>query len=73
MMAVGYDRPGHGWFRRGQPARQRATCRRTAGVRQMLATPDLTSGPMFYRFRDRKRWPQRSNYGGVADFDDQLR
>ena len=28
-------RPGRGWFRRGQPARRRATYNRTAGVRQM--------------------------------------
>jgi transposase len=47
-------RPGHGWFRRGQPARRRATYTRTHGVRQMLAALDLATGQMFYRFRDRK-------------------
>jgi transposase len=34
-------RPGHGWFRRGQPARLRATYTRTHGVRQMFAALDL--------------------------------
>ncbi len=51
-------RPGHGWFPRGRPARQRATYTRTAGVRHMFAALDLASGQMFYRFRDRKRWPE---------------
>ena len=60
-------RPGHGWFRRGQPARLRATYNRHAGVRQMSAALDLASGQMFYRFRDRKRWPQ------FLDFCKQLR
>src|SRR5690606_28385943 len=49
-------RPGRGWFRKGQPARRRATYARTAGVRHMFAALDLASGQMFYRFRDRKRW-----------------
>ena len=49
-------RPGRGWFRKGQPARHRATYTRTAAVRQMFAALDLASGQMFYRFRDRKRW-----------------
>lgn len=60
-------RPGHGWFRRGRPARLRATYTRTHGVRQMFAALDLPSGQMFYRFRDRKRWPQ------FLDFCKQLR
>jgi transposase len=60
-------RPGYGWFRRGQPARLRATYTRTHGVRQMLAALDLATGQMFYRFRDRKRWPQ------FLDFCKQLR
>lgn len=51
-------RPGHGWFPRGRPARQRATYTRTAGVRQMFAALDLASGQLFYRFRDRKRWAE---------------
>jgi transposase len=51
-------RPGHGWFPRGRPTRQRATYTRTAGVRQMFAALDLASGQLFYRFRDRKRWPE---------------
>lgn len=51
-------RPGHGWFPRGRPARLRATYTRTAGVRQMFAALDLASGQLFYRFRDRKRWPE---------------
>ncbi|MGW4489476.1 IS630 family transposase [Amycolatopsis sp. NPDC004368] len=60
-------RPGHGWFRRGQPARLRATYNRHAGIRQMFAALDLVSGQVFYRFRDRKRWPQ------FLDFCKQLR
>jgi hypothetical protein len=36
----------------------RATYTRTGGVRHMFAALDLASGQMFYRFRDRKRWPQ---------------
>jgi transposase len=60
-------RPGHGWFRRGHPARLRATYTRPHGVRQMFAALDLASGQMFYRFRDRKRWPQ------FLDFCKQLR
>ncbi|WP_433299223.1 IS630 family transposase [Pseudonocardia sp. CA-142604] len=51
-------RPGRGWFPRGQPARRRATYTRTAGVRYMFAVLDLASGQLFYRFRDRKRWPE---------------
>jgi transposase len=51
-------RPGRGWFRKGQPARQRATYTRTAGVRHMFGALDLASGQMFYRFRDRKRWQE---------------
>jgi transposase len=60
-------RPGHGWFRRGHPARLRATYNRHAGIRQMFAALDLASGQVFYRFRDRKRWPQ------FLDFCKQLR
>ena len=60
-------RPGRGWFRAGRPARQRATYTRTGGVRHMFAALDLASGEMFYRFRDRKRWPQ------FLDFCKQLR
>jgi transposase len=51
-------RPGRGWFRKGQPARQRATYTRTAGVRHMFGALDLASGQMVYRFRDRKRWQE---------------
>jgi transposase len=60
-------RPGRGWFRKGQPARRRATYTRTAGVRQMFAALDLASGQLFYRFRDRKRWRE------FLDFCRQLR
>jgi hypothetical protein len=60
-------RPGRGWFRRGQPARQRATYTRTARIRHMFAALDLASGERFYRFRDHKRWPQ------FLDFCKQLR
>jgi transposase len=60
-------RPGRGWFHRRHPARRRATYTRTAGVRQMFAALDLASGQLFYRFRDRKRWPE------FLDFCKQLR
>jgi transposase len=51
-------RPGRGWFPRRRPARLPATYTRTAGVRHMIAALDLTSGQLFYRFRDRKRWQE---------------
>ena len=60
-------RPGHGWFPHGRPARLRATYTRTKGIRHMFAALDLATGQMFYRFRDRKRWPQ------FLDFCKQLR
>jgi transposase len=60
-------RPGRGWFRKGQAARQRATYTRTAGVRHMFGALDLASGQLFYRFRDRKRWRE------FLDFCRQLR
>jgi transposase len=60
-------RPGKGWFPAGRPKRLRATYNRTGGVRHMFAALDLASGQMFYRFRDRKRWPQ------FLDFLKQLR
>ena len=41
---------------RGQAARLRASCRRTAGVRHMIAALDLATGQMTYRIRQRKRW-----------------
>ena len=51
-------RPGHGWFPRGAPARQRATYHRYGGVRHMFGALDLASGQLFYRLRDRKRWQE---------------
>ncbi|MGW5366678.1 IS630 family transposase [Actinopolymorpha pittospori] len=60
-------RPGRGWYPATRPARRRATYTRTAGVRHMFAALDLNTGQMFYRFRDRKRWPQ------FLDFCKQLR
>jgi transposase len=60
-------RPGRGWFPRGRLVRQRAPYTRTGGGRHMFAALDLASGQMFYRFRDRKRWPQ------FLDFCKQLR
>lgn len=44
--------PGRGWCPRGRPARLCATYTRTARVRQTFAALALTSGQMFYRFRD---------------------
>jgi transposase len=52
------QRPGQGWFPAGRPRRLRATYTRTGGVRHLFAALDLASGQMFYRFRDRKRWPE---------------
>ena len=49
-------RPGKGWYPHQKPKRFRATYTRTGGVRHMFAALDLSSGEMFYRFRDRKRW-----------------
>jgi hypothetical protein len=60
-------RPGRGWFPPRPPAPQRATYTRTKGVRRMFAALDLATGQMFYRFRDRTRWPQ------FLDFCKQLR
>lgn len=49
-------RPGRAWRPEGEPARQRATFHRYAGVRHMLAALDLATGKMIYRIRQRKRW-----------------
>jgi transposase len=54
-------RPGRGWFPIKHANRLRATFNRTGGVRHMFAALDLSSGQMFYRFRDRKRWQE---FGG---------
>lgn len=51
-------RPGRGWYPKRRPLRLRATYHRTHGVRHMLAALDLTTGRMFYRIRDRKRWQE---------------
>jgi len=51
-------RPGHAWRPGGHPARLRATYHRTGGVRHMLAALDLSTGQMFYRIRERKRWQE---------------
>jgi transposase len=49
-------RPGRGWRPAGHPVRLRASYRRTAGVRHMIAALDLATGQIFYRIRKRKRW-----------------
>jgi hypothetical protein len=49
-------RPDRAWRPTGHPARLRATCRRTSGVRHMLAALDLATGQIIYRIRERKRW-----------------
>jgi transposase len=51
-------RPGRGWWPIAHPVRLRATYSRKQGVRHMFAALDLATGQMFYRIRDRKRWPQ---------------
>jgi transposase len=50
--------PGRGWFPTARPARLRATYNRSGGVRHMFAALDLSTGQMFYRFRDRKRFTE---------------
>uniref|UniRef100_UPI0027E251DE IS630 family transposase n=1 Tax=Pseudonocardia nigra TaxID=1921578 RepID=UPI0027E251DE len=49
-------RKGKAWRPQRRPRRQRATYTRTSGVMHMLAALDLTTGTLFYRIRDRKRW-----------------
>lgn len=49
-------RPGCAWRPAGHPARLRATCHRTGGVRHMLAALDLATGTMTHRIRERERW-----------------
>jgi transposase len=49
-------RKGKAWRLRRAPRRQRATYTRTSGVMHMLAALDLTTGKLFYRIKDRKRW-----------------
>jgi transposase len=49
-------RKGKAWCPQRRPRRQRATYTRTDGVMHMLAALDLTTGRLFYRIRDRKRW-----------------
>lgn len=49
-------RPGAGWARSEHPARVRATYRRTAGVRHLLAAYDPASGRLFGHLRDTKTW-----------------
>jgi transposase len=51
-------RKGKAWRPAGRPARQRATYRRTQGVRHVLAALDLATGRMTYRIRTRTRWAQ---------------
>ncbi|MET9030807.1 transposase, partial [Nocardia sp. NPDC004168] len=51
-------RPGRGWFTARRPRRLRATYRRTQGVRHMFGALDLSSGQLYYRIRDRKRWTE---------------
>jgi transposase len=49
-------RLGRGWYPRKHPARLRATYRRTAGVRHLLAAYDPSSGRMYGHIRPRKTW-----------------
>jgi transposase len=51
-------RPGRGWRPVGRPARQRATYRRTDGVRHLFGALDLATGKIAWRIRDRKRWQE---------------
>jgi len=49
-------RLSHGWHRRGHPARFRATYKRTAGVRHLLAAHDPASGRLYGQIRAEKTW-----------------
>jgi transposase len=49
-------RLGRGWHRSKHPARFRATYKRTAGVRHMLAAYDPATGRMYGHIRPRKTW-----------------
>jgi len=49
-------RLGHGWHRSTQPDRFRATYKRTAGVRQLLAAYDPATGRLFGHIRAVKTW-----------------
>jgi transposase len=49
-------RTGKTWRPQRRPRRQRATYTRPDGVMHMLAALDLTTGRLFYRIRERKRW-----------------
>lgn len=49
-------RPGRGWHPSRHPARVRATYRRTAGVRHLLAAYDPSSGRMYGHIRAVKTW-----------------
>ena len=49
-------RLGHGWHPLAKPARFRATYTRTAGVRQLVAAYDPTTGALYGHLHDRKTW-----------------
>jgi transposase len=49
-------RLGHGWHPVGEPARFRATYKRTAGVRQLVAAYDPATGALYGHLHDRKTW-----------------
>ena len=49
-------RLGQGWHRSKHPDRFRATYKRTAGVRQLLAAYDPATGRLYGHLRDRKTW-----------------
>jgi transposase len=51
-------RLGLGWYPAEHPARLRATYRRTAGVRHLLAAYDPASGRMYGHIRASKTWRQ---------------
>jgi transposase len=49
-------RLGRGWHRSTRPARFRATYRRSAGVRHLLAAYDPATGRLYGHIRPRKTW-----------------
>ncbi len=51
-------RLGHGWHPLTKPARFRATYKRTAGVRQLVAAYDPATGALYGHLHDRKTWRQ---------------
>ncbi len=53
-----HPRAGRGWQPRRRPQRLRATYHRTQGVRHVFSALDLSTGQIYCRIPDRKRWTE---------------